>query len=218
MNEDYRNAPAHRFARDIAAAMGIEWAYDGAKLNVRQVGYIDGPSGARIGIVLDPWYDDPSMARRDYRVEVIGCYPEVFGETMRPHKHPSPKITCSPERTPAAIAGDIERRFLPDYWLSLAEAREMAARRERDFYAMLDGMRVLSETLEAPFHPDPRDGRDPVVRFSGADVHATFRWSGAYGLHVEIRWLPLEAAVEVAEVLKRFGGVQIPAHQVHTGG
>ena len=78
--------------------------------------------------------------------------------------------------------------------------------------------RATAETLEAPFHPDPRDGRDPVVHFSGADVHATFRWNGAYGLHVEIRWLPLEAAVEVADVLKRFEGNQVPAHQVHMGG
>lgn len=212
MEEDYSNTPAHRFAREIADAMGRQWQYDGEVVNNNRVGYIDGPNAGRLGIVLDPWYDDPEHGHNNYRVKVIGCYPKFMRDTIRPHEHESPEITCAPTRTPESIARDIQNRFLPDYWPALDEAHETAGRYEREFYAMLDGMGVLSETLEAKFEPDPSIGRTPVIRYSGKDIRATVEWNGNYGVSMELRWLPLEVAVEVAELLKRHEDRQIPAH------
>jgi hypothetical protein len=186
MERDYRDAPAHRFARDIADAMGKDWQYDGEDVRSRRVGYIAGPKGARIGIILDPWYDDPERERSKYRVEVIGCYARLFRDELRPHKHEAPQMTCAPSRGAEAIARDISNRCLPDYWPALNESHEAASRYEREFYTMLDGMGVLSETLEARLNPDLSIWGSHSMHWSGRDAHATVEWHGPYGISIDI--------------------------------
>jgi hypothetical protein len=188
------------------------WRYDDETVTSNRCGYIDGPNTARLCIILDPWHDDPEMARRDYRLKVIGCYARFMRDDIRPHKHEAPEITCAPSRGAEAIAGDIERRFLPDDWSALDETHQNAARYERAFYAMLDGMGVLSETLEARFQPGPSIWDTPRIRFSGRDMGVTIEWHSSYGLQLEIRAVPLDVAIEIAEVLKRHEDAQIPAH------
>jgi len=211
MEEDYRNMPAHRFARDIADAMGPQWRYDAEAANNNRCGYINGPDGAKLGIILDPWYDRPEE-RSKYRVEVVGCYASFLRDTIRPHKHEAPRITCAPSRGAEAIARDIERRFLPGYWPALDETHEAAGRYEQQFYAMLDGMGVLSETLEAKFEPEPTAWGNPHMRWSSRDISTHIKWHGEYGISMEINHLPVDVAVEIAELLKQHADAQIPAH------
>jgi hypothetical protein len=162
MEEDYRNLPAHRFAREIADAMGPQWRYDSEAVNNNRCAYVDGPNAGRICIVLDPWYNDPEE-RRDYCIEVIGVYARFLRDDVRSHKYEVPRITCAPSRGGEAIARDIDRRVLPDYWPALDETHKAAGRYEQGFYTMLDGMGVLSETLEARFEPEPTAWGTPHI-------------------------------------------------------
>jgi hypothetical protein len=212
VEEDYRSKPAHRFAREIADAMGPQWTYDAEDVTNSRCAHLDGPNAGRIRIILDPWYDDPEMTRRDYRIEVIGCYARFLRDDVRPHEHEAPRITCAPSRGAETIASDIERRFLPDYWPALDETHNAAGRYERQFYKMLDGMGVLSETLEARFEPEPTAWGTPNIRWSGRDMSTRIQWHGEYGISMEINHLPVDVAVEIAELLKQHEDAQVPAH------
>jgi hypothetical protein len=89
------------------------------------------------------------------RIEITGQFP--------PQHFPAqpPRITVSQKRSGAAIAADIKRRFLPDYFPALSVALERARAAEREAAAANAALETLAtalgERVTQPATPD-REG------------------------------------------------------------
>jgi hypothetical protein len=70
-----------------------------------QDAHFETPNGAQFYIRIDT---------HTHRLSVNGHYNGLW-KFRNSYNNPAPSITVSPDRTPAQIARDIERRFLPDF-------------------------------------------------------------------------------------------------------
>ncbi len=128
------NQPLHQLTQAIAAALGDGWSYaprpdgEGDLYRVSEIRHTD---GREINLEFtDDWRKAPA------RVQVWGGYPEgteFNGRTSRvdysnlwnPHEE-RPGISCAATKTPAQIAQDISRRFLPEYSRIWVRCKEKA--------------------------------------------------------------------------------------------
>jgi hypothetical protein len=104
--------------------------------------------------------DDPDIGLRigkdsHQRIKVYGLYPMEFYRWEE-----TPRITCSTKREPESIAGDIVRRFLPDYHEALEAALNMRYRERRRKRLRMDALENLAEILQAGIM---REGDNPRI-------------------------------------------------------
>lgn len=190
------------FTRKVAECLGSGWEAVIAGDQVRL--YKDGVE--RIFLRGDGW-----KWNEDGRVSVHGIYPQFcnrgvlswYGENVCPH------ITCAISRGPAAVARDIERRFLPDFWHHVERAEKLVEQYTNDMQSRarnaLDIAGVLGENIPSNL----RDGWESQIkiRFGG--------YNNAPWGHVdvskedytfEIRHCPVDLGLQIAQVIARHKG------------
>lgn len=176
----------HHIARGVVQHLP-GWAYQD---NGSYVATLKRADGARLSLRLDRG-----------RLSISGFYPI----DVRPHDQPEPTITVAAERAPQAIAGEIKRRFLPEYDPLYAKALAAQERDRRNFLwevatserlAGLLGARYVTPTANARY-----DERTSVRLGLGEDLALTFH------AHAYDRTIRLERASLPVELFERLAVV-----------
>ncbi|WP_158881955.1 hypothetical protein [Amycolatopsis anabasis] len=145
-------------AQAIAAVLGEGWSARKGVWGGGGDAFLDGPNGERLHV--RPGTRTVSKGR----VEISGVLDNKFTR----YNEPNHVITVSPDKAPARIAGDIERRLLPAYQEALAENKRRKAEHEN---AEAEKERTL--TTLAGILPDS-------TRLGGQPDHVGFG-GGKYG-------------------------------------
>ena len=196
------------FTRQVAMAMGFEWTYAPPKNleDPTKWGQITGPDGCAIRMNGDGWNWENSD-----RLRVWGTWPESIRRQdgqrwdFQPYRdNRVQEITCAISRGPRAIAGDILRRYVPEYlvqWQEQVEHRDKALREEAEVAAAYE---ELGEALNVQPSNHGCDGASRVrLPYSSGDPYGEFKVSAYGGLHVKIEAdnLPMETALQIARLL-----------------
>ena len=183
-------------ARQIATALG--W-------------FMEEPKGEHWAITLTaPGAEGWSLWLRweKNRIEVQAHYPKGRdGRESFPSAMSDPRastITVSSTRTPEAIAGEIERRFLPDYKIAFdAQAQRVAG---HNSYAdkTAESVQQLKATCGALDWGRNDCDTDITLRLPHHHTH-TMRVSGD-SVRFEYMSVPLSVALKVIEAIKKSEG------------
>jgi hypothetical protein len=110
------------------------------------------------------------------------------------------QISVSGEKSPAMIARDIERRFLPRYTELYLGCRAYVENQRRKRNRADDGLKEIAESLGIP--PEISGEHDKRLRLQGK-LWGSFRtMDGGMTYALEVWNLPLEKARLIAEMLK----------------
>lgn len=127
----------------IAGELGSGWAIKGGEAHWSQ--QITGPDRQEL------WISTGYQALD--RLQIAGDYPtDMYGRI--PHVRDSPRITLAANRSPKALARDIQRRLLPGYQLTLKQVLERQADQMRRF----DLREQVAQRLIAAAGPDANLG------------------------------------------------------------
>lgn len=145
----------HRIAADIAETLGFAWQpsqpddRDGFEEYVHRHQTMTDPAGREIVLSFDGWQNEG-------RFSVYGRYPRrEDGREIQPRD--VPKITISQERSPAAAATDIRRRFYSQF---VTIHTEMQAVAEKD-RANVEWVRQVARFFVQQFSGSVRDVGSP---------------------------------------------------------
>ena len=126
------------------------------------------------------------------RLRIAGQYPAtLYG--LAPLK-----ITVAADRSPAAIAADIRRRFLPAYEARYAKAVAVAEQDARDAEAREQLAARLMAVSPSTYRAGGRDERDVI--FPGYGNRATVNNAGT-AVEIEARDVPADLAVRVLTLI-----------------
>lgn len=181
----------------IATALGAGWVatargYGGA--------HLDGPDGVRIHVTADDW-----RKANAGRLFLRSSFPDEL--TGHLYGTPATRISVGGERTPEAIARDIERRLLPAHREALAVARqrktESDAEDARRHAVMLQVLAAMGEGANAWREDKATAGEyGDAVR---ADVEvSTYRERAEFTISV-----PWDLAPEVARLIGELRARQV---------
>ena len=134
-----------RRAQAIAESLPAGWTFHLPTQDEPHHTRIDGPDGAGMWISQD----------RDGRLSIAGEWPKNFENWYFYPRQDRPAITVSADRSPASIAADIARRFLPGY---LPEYQKQAKQRE-DIIASTAAARTLAHELASMVGTCPAEWR-----------------------------------------------------------
>ncbi|HVV11595.1 hypothetical protein [Amycolatopsis sp.] len=125
-------------ARGVAMDLGDGWEAQPGYWSNGEDARITGPNGAGLHLrLVDAWKASGE------RLEISGSLDRELSDRLPYNEKSSFKITVTPDKAPARIAGDIRRRLLPDYLPTLAFARARKAehdRAEQEKGERLDGL------------------------------------------------------------------------------
>lgn len=140
--------------------------------------------------------------RDDARVRVAGHYPSWENTYYTVYGQSSPSITVAYDRGAEAIAKEIGRRFLPDAldWYRKAVAYVQSAKAYRS--AKEEIAQKLAEASGGVV--GGHDKENPQVSSRNGSVSFTFKdfSPGSDTTSIEIRWVSLETALQIAAILK----------------
>ena len=148
------------------------------------------------------WHSkDPSMQR----LSVYGIYPETHGRT----RHKQPEITLSRYRPAAAIAKEIHRRFLPEYFEAFKALEELKRKEDvqreqgkQNFATLTD---VFADCLER-VRINKWNSRGFINLSNSTEVGAFTMHLEAYLLDatVDLKFnaLPVQVAKQLLEVIR----------------
>lgn len=181
----------HQLARLIADHLPLGWRYSYDECKEAFYAILrDDSQGIRLRIT-------------DGRLIVTGMWPMPVKGPERNHifdagnhGYTSPRITCNPDREPAALARDIERRFLPDY---LWQYEEMCRRRDAKIAELERLQQVLA--LFEQVGASNTEGRRAYFRYRDGDfpnghVEVTVDEDGEK-VAIDMRSIPLETALYI---------------------
>jgi hypothetical protein len=107
--------------------------------------------------------------------------------------HSRHEITASPERPPQHIAGDIERRFLPQYMADLSEYLAREKQREEEATELALKLNLFEQVL-GPFRNDHGYRKATDYHFDGGSI--SFRYDGRIDLTLNLSY---DDAIRVAQ-------------------
>jgi hypothetical protein len=152
--------------------------------------------------------DDPDVGffirqEKRKRIAVHGIYPQEFYRWEE-----SPRITCSATRAPESIAGDIMRRFLPDYYqISEGALRQRYRQRRSDrlkraaldrLAKMLNAQILHADTNNPCVYSLPGDARRYRIR---AYPHEVGTSAEEVTVNLELDRISMEDAVAICKIL-----------------
>ena len=162
-------AQARRIAEALRARTGQAW--DLVTEESEQPGwgfYIDGPHRLRLHM------EDAVASSHHY---IYGVYPPT---RMQVDRH-SCKVRT--DRGPAAIAGEIARRVLPDYTHALAEVLAYEAKQLADYAGRVDAVHEAEELFGARSDFEPYDSGPGRMRAQEVSVSLPLRGAFPLGKH-----------------------------------
>lgn len=149
-----------------------------------------------------PAHQVVSLACRDGRLQIHGEYPTALDGTRfdTDHHLKRPTITLAFTSTPAAVADNLRRRFLPDYRHTLTRVLQLVESHDRSEFHKHQNLVTLAAAVGLP---PPADGRErftwaphrsPLgsVEVTSVSEHTTY---------LEIRGLEVPLAVRILEML-----------------
>jgi hypothetical protein len=208
-------------AHDVAEALGPQWQLSDEQPEYNDDIHLDGPAGS--GIYLsNRWIDDgrlkvgprwPESCHINGQLTDFRPYFSSYG----PNPTESPRITCALSRGGAAIAGDIQRRFLPEYFPFYD------AMVQRKTLALIEGanrrelMHQLNQAAGGAGHIS-FDRSPPELHISdgkptiNGTVEATFKLSTYDGVKItaELRNLGMEQALAIIRLLPGRNDPNVP--------
>lgn len=190
MDNGQRMQLLHHIAAQLSGAWVARSAVDPSAVDPEHLGHQhvtfsleEVQEDLRIACVFDGWKNGGRLWLAGYHVVPQHQYSERVG----------PDITVDYTRQPAAIAGEIRRRILPEYVPGLAKARDAYAA-EQDVY---ETHRRLNAIIDALPHPNARvpswktDNRTEAQRRRGEPPDTVVFWfdagiPGEQGLEIRI--------------------------------
>lgn len=182
-------------AADVVTFLGDGWSVDPSNPDYPTVN-IDGPDGASLNLRGDSFLSIKKL-------EISGSYPKLLDGSWDHHSK-AVGINVSISRGGKAIAGEIQRRLLPEYTKQLAEAidRKAKAQANQDARAAI-AQRIIDVLPRAAVATDrnggPTDYRKVAVRSNSGDVWGSFSINGGVG--IDLHGLTVDQAVRIAAIV-----------------